>query len=188
MLGKNQEAKRVLHHAVLYNPFFQYGYYDYLEILAQEKNYEDLGYSIELLSCKTFSGPLCERIKGFHLSSPLYKEAYQSVFEKMTGGITFYQDYAVLFYRIGKYFLDKKPEVTEQFWTFIRDAHPGWGPFHSELASFYEYTLKDHTKAVAVLEACQINKAAASECKLRLTKGLSPPGSLESVIIWNWDF
>jgi len=179
-------AKRLLSEAVINHPFNRYIYSAYFSLLAKQEP-RRLGNEVETMSCKTFDPPLCARVRSWQLGSETFLPALTWVYTGKEDDIVV-QEYAVLFYRLGLYFLRTNPEITKDVWTFIRDAHPGWGPFHSELASFYEYTLNDHTKAVAVLEACQTNKAAASECKLRLTEGLSPPGSLESVIIWNWDF
>ena len=185
-LGNTDKAERLLYHAVLSNPFNQYVYSDYLDLLAQEKP-EQLGKIVELFSCKTFSHTFCDRIHAFHITSDLYTPALASVFARDNGTVM-YQDYAVIFYRLGKYFLQTKPEITEQLWTFIRDAHPGSGPFHTELASLYQYVFQDKEKTAAVLQNCLLYKAPRDECKQRLSEGLPPPGSLEKAIIANWDY
>jgi O-antigen ligase len=185
-IGNADEAERVLYHAVLTNPYNQYVYSDYLDLIAQTHP-EQLGKQLELLSCKAFSPALCNRIHAFGLTSEIYKPALVSIFVR-TNDMTMYQDYAVMLYRLGKYFLPTEPKITEELWTFIRDAHPMSGPFHSELASLYEYTFKDANNAREVLQSCLQYKPPAKECTLRLTDGLQEPGSLEKAIMANWDY
>lgn len=185
-LGNTDKAERLLYHAVLSNPFNQYVYSDYLDLIAQTHP-ERLGKMVELLSCKTFSDAFCDRIGAFHLTDDLYAPALATIFTR-DKGMVMYQDYAVMFYRLGKYFLQTKPEITEQLWTFIRDLHPGSGPFHTELASLYRYVFQDDKKADAVLQACLLQTTPAKECRERLSNGLPSPGSLEEAIVGNWDY
>lgn len=185
-LGNTDKAERLLYHAVLSQPFNQYVYSDYLDLIAQTHP-ERLGKMVELLSCKTFSDAFCDRIGAFHLTDDLYTPALAAIFTR-DKGMVMYQDYAVMFYRLGKYFLPTDPKITEELWTFVRDAHPMSGPFHSELASLYEYTFRDTNRAQEILRSCLQYKPPAKECSLRLTEGLQEPGSLEKAIIANWDY
>ncbi len=145
-----------------------------------------------LVSSRSAVLPTLERISSLYLPKGSYPlpsslqdvgnddltDVFVPALTEFVGTTSSAREYmAKLYYYVGFVRLPVNPEETKLLWTLARNAAPGWGHFHVELASLYYHTLNNEQKARSILTECQTISFPKEQCRL-VSWPLPAPGSL----------
>ncbi len=185
-IGNEQQATIYYQQAITTHPHDLYFTYRYLASIALARKYSQLGSAVTSVGCRRYPS-VCSALQELHLEDAIYTPALQQIFAT-AGQRTVYQDYFLIIYKLGLYFLPSDPQKTQGFWDALARMLPTYAPFHTERASLALHTFHNESAARLIIQACAKYESPRAECTHRLELGLPPPGALAKAIEDMWTF
>ncbi len=170
-----------------YDPFDPYYTYRYLASVALSAQSDTLGQTMTFIGCHRYTKKMCQQIKQLRLSEASYEPAYKEIFTQAATR-TIFQDYPLILYKLGLFFLPTDPDRTKALWQTSKDLWPTYAPFWAELASLEQHIFHNPDQARMILTDCLQYKDAQKECEMRLQEAIPLPGFLSDPITKWWEY
>jgi O-antigen ligase len=155
----------------------------YITALLDNNEQSQIGKLLEAKGREALPRSSLSTLKNINWSSPVITSLFTKDLLRDVGQPTTVSEYlSKTYYILGFLLLQSDPAATRNLWALARDASPGWGYFHVELASLEHYLFHDDAQARKILIYCTHFVSAAAQCEHTNIIDLSPPSSQFNLI------